>query len=228
MINLKFEHDDFFVVNKPNNVGFHDENGELGFFNQCASYFSETLYPVHRLDKITSGLLILARNKQAAIWFQQAFEQKHIEKVYIALSASKPKKKQGSVVGDMEKARNSQWKLTKQTTNPAITRFLTASLNDDNIAALRLFLLKPHTGKTHQLRVAMKSLGSAILGDKLYNGLDADRGYLHATAVKFSYLGENIELVQLPDTGLHFQQHIKTVEQFIGNPFDKNWPGKSK
>ena len=61
----------------------------------------------------------------------------------------------------MQKARNGAWKLCQSKENPAITRFESVSCEPN----LRLFILKPQTGKTHQLRVAMKSLGSPILGD---------------------------------------------------------------
>lgn len=226
MIELVFEHSDFYVVNKPANVGFHDEQGiSKGFFNQCCEHFSQALYPVHRLDKITSGLLILARNQQAAVWFQQAFEEKTIAKLYLALSDSKPKKKQGSIIGDMAKSRNSQWKLNKTKLNPAITRFFSWGIENSDLSGLRLFLVKPETGKTHQIRVALKSLGSAILGDGLYGGTECDRGYLHAFALKFQYKEQEIELYQLPRQGDWFTKFEAVISQHCDRAFDNNWPG---
>ena len=207
-VELLFAHADFYIVNKPAGIGFHDEvadNGEraIGFFNHCVKYFSEALFPVHRLDKLTSGLLILARNKAAAQWFQQAFSNQQspqIDKLYIALSTSKPNKKQGRIVGDMSKARNSQWKLLRQKTNPAITRFESHSLATEP-SGLRLYIIKPQTGKTHQIRVALKSISAPILGDVLYGGTIADRGYLHATAMNFEYRGEKVALYSMPQFG---------------------------
>ena len=225
MIELVLTHKDFYVVNKPADVGFHDEQDETGFFNQCAKHFAESLFPVHRLDKLTSGLLILARNKTAATWFQQAFTEKRIAKLYLALADAKPKKKQGSIIGDMTKSRNSQWKLTKTKQNPAITRFFSWGIEQQDITGLRLFLIKPETGKTHQIRVALKSLGSAILGDKLYNGATSDRGYLHALALKFDYQGEQIELCQVPTQGQYFLKHKEFIAQQTECAFDNNWPG---
>lgn len=221
-------HNDFYIVHKPANVGFHDESEfGAGFFNQCQSFFNEDLFPVHRLDKITSGVLVLARNKSTATWFQQAFEQGDIEKIYIALASNKPKKKQGSVIGDMAKARQSQWKLTQQKTNPAITRFFSLGIENQDIQGLRAFLLKPETGKTHQLRVALKSLGSPILGDALYGGQGSDRGYLHALAIKFNYAGEPIEVLDLPEQGEIFLNHESLLRDFSISPFERKWPGKN-
>jgi len=243
-ITLVFEHPDFYVVDKPYGIGFHDEdvssaneNGtdgtdstekQMGFFNLCAAHFAETLFPVHRLDKLTSGLLILARNKTAATWFQQAFENKHIQKYYLALSDTKPKKKQGSIIGDMAKARLSQWKLLKTKENPSVTRFFNWGLPLASIKGLRLFLIKPETGKTHQIRVALKSLGSAILGDTLYGSSDsennADRGYLHALMLNFEYAEQEIKLISFPNSGVLFLENQQTIEELVAQPELHNWP----
>lgn len=241
-ITLIFEHPDFYVVDKPEGVGFHDEDvamankqgtdgtdikeKQMGFFNLCAAHFSETLFPVHRLDKLTSGLLILARNKKAAIWFQQAFENKQIQKYYLALSIGKPKKKQGSIIGDMAKARLSQWKLIKTKENPSITRFFNWGLTSPSTTGLRLFLVKPETGKTHQIRVALKSLGSAILGDKLYGGQDSDRGYLHALMLNFSYGEQEIKLMSFPSSGALFVDNKNLISELVQQPELHNWPSK--
>ena len=228
MISLVYKHKDFYVVNKPSGIGFHDEHENesiiKGFFNQCCEFFAEDLFPLHRLDKVTSGLLIIGRNKQAAQWFQNAFEQKLIEKIYLALTNSKPKKKQGAIIGDMQKARDSQWKLLKSKVNPAKTQFFSFAIEDAQYTRLRLCLLKPETGKTHQLRVALKSLSAPILGDTLYGGEAADRVYLHAFAIRFSYQNETFEFEQPPNAGLGFLSHETQIAQLTKLPFKRNWP----
>ena len=70
--------------------------------------------------------------------------------------------------------------------NPAQTRFTSQSAGSGR----RLFVLQPLTGKTHQLRVAMKSIGSPIIGDTLYGGTPAERLYLHAWRLSFPFRGE--------------------------------------
>lgn len=227
-INVVYQHADFYVVDKPDGIGFHDEEvdsvKQTGFFNLCAAHFSETLFPVHRLDKLTSGLLILARNKTAATWFQQAFESKQIQKYYLALSDSKPKKKQGSISGDMAKARLSQWKLLKTKENPAVTRFFNWGLTSSSVKGLRLFLIKPETGKTHQIRVALKSLGSPVLGDKLYGGNSSDRGYLHALMLNFQYGDDDVKLISFPNSGSLFVDNAQVIKELIGEPDLHSWP----
>ena len=111
------DHEDFIIVEKPADVNFHDEGEiESGFFNQVKNHgkaqgtFTD-LFPIHRLDKMTSGLIIFAKNLSAAQVFQELFQQHKIEKYYLAISDKKPKKKQGLIKGDMEKSRRGMWKL---------------------------------------------------------------------------------------------------------------------
>ena len=82
---------------------------------------------------------------------------------------------------------------------PQLRRFESVSCEPN----LRLFILKPRTGKTHQLRVAMKSLGSPILGDTLYgkNTENIDRTYLHAARLQFEFKGQAFDVFTLPKEG---------------------------
>ncbi|WOH39098.1 TIGR01621 family pseudouridine synthase [Thalassotalea fonticola] len=221
---IVFENTDFVVVNKAENVNFHDED-ELGagLFNvvkQAQNY--EELYPVHRLDKMTSGLVLFAKNKAVAAQLGKLFEQHKIQKFYLAISKDKPKKKQGWIKGDMEKSRRSSWRLARTMLNPAITQFFSYAL----LPKVRLFIVRPLSGKTHQIRVALNSIGSNIAGDPIYNPSDnSDRGYLHAYALKFELNDEQFEFIQLPSTGEYFQiQQFKQILENIGQPWLLNWP----
>ena len=204
-IEIIYTHDDFIIINKPCNVSVHKDHDEIGLLQIIAAQLGLTkVWLVHRLDKITSGLLILALNPQSAAEISQLFAQRKVEKTYIALSVHKPKKKQGVICGDMQKSRRGTWKLSQTKENPALTRFYSTSCE----ANLRLFVLFPQTGKTHQIRVAMKSLGSAILGDRLYGDqTPCDRTYLHAYALQFNYRGESIAVTCPPKCGQFFQRN---------------------
>lgn len=199
-LTICYQHPDFVVINKPEGISVHKDEAEIGLTERVAKQLGvPQVWLVHRLDKITSGLLILALNKEAAAYFYQLFEQHQIQKTYWALSNGKPKKKQGKIVGDMQKSRSGAWKLCHSKENPAVTQFLSTSLEPN----LRHFVVQPKTGKTHQIRVALKSLGSPILGDTLYTGSPADRVYLHAYQLDFNYQGEAIS-IQCPPTSGQF------------------------
>lgn len=217
---ILYQHRDFIIIYKPCGISVHKDEAEVGLTTLVANQLGvPQVWLVHRLDKITSGLLILALNAESAAEFSRLFAEHNIQKTYLALSNQKPKKKQGSIIGDMQKSRNGAWKLCQSKENPAITTFESVSCEPN----LRLFILKPQTGKTHQLRVAMKSLGSPILGDGLYgkNAPEIDRTYLHAAKLDFEFKGEKIKLFAMPKEGEWWQR--ETVMAKIGeNLFSGN------
>lgn len=204
MLTVIDQQPDFVVIYKPAGIGFHQEENTPGLFQQVQQELDiPDLFPVHRLDKVTSGLVLFAKNSQTAAALGKQFENKHIEKYYLALSAAKPSKKQGLIKGDMEKARRGAWKLTRNQSNPAVTQFKSFGTE----TGIRLFLVKPATGKTHQIRVALKSIGAPILGDALYGckaATTTDRTYLHAFALRFRLDNEEHAYCVAPQTGEHF------------------------
>lgn len=200
---LIYDHPSFVIVSKPSGENFHSET-KAGFVVQMSELLEIPLFSVHRLDKMTSGLLILAKTSEMAAEFTRMFENRKIEKYYLAISMRKPKKKMGWVKGDMTSARRGDYKLLTTMENPAITQFISCALRTHE----RFFLIKPHTGKTHQIRVALKSLGSPIAGDERYAQSDVarqeERGYLHAYALRFRLNDESFEFVLPPDEGERF------------------------
>ena len=203
-IALLFENDDFLLVDKPAGLNFHSED-EAGLVVLVKEQYNlDELYPLHRLDKMTSGLVLFGKTKESAQIFGKMFESREVEKYYLAISLRKPKKKQGWIKGDMQSARRGSWMFAKTNDNPAVTQFHSTALREGE----RGFLVKPHTGKTHQIRVALKSIGSPIAGDVRYAQSDdakkEDRGYLHAYALRFEYKGETYSFVQPPQEGERF------------------------
>lgn len=203
MLDIRFENSQFIVFNKPAGLSFHSEEAK-GFVVLAEEQTGLKLFSVHRLDKMTSGLLLLAKSTKVAHQLSKLFEERRIEKFYLAISMRKPKKKQGWIKGDMGSARRGSYKLLNTNDNPAITQFVSTALRTHE----RFFLIKPHTGKTHQIRVALKSLGSPIAGDLRYAAVDEankeDRGYLHAYALRFELDGKKYSFVSPPETGERF------------------------
>lgn len=188
--------EDWLAINKPINIGMHTEGDEKGIVVLASEYFQRPLWPVHRLDKVTSGILLLATSEAGARRLSGLFSEQKFSKTYLAQSSQRPKKKQGWIKGDMSKGRNGSWLLKRSMNNPASTYF--TSRYDEQLGT-RLFILQPHTGKTHQLRVALKSLGSPIDGDQRYGGLPADRTYLHAYQLSWQD-GEQLQEIICPPT----------------------------
>lgn len=217
MFSLVFQNDDFLVIDKHPGVSVHKDDNDQPLLAAVAQQTGDDkLYLIHRLDKMTSGLLLLGRHQQAASALSAMFAEKTVQKFYLALSAKKPGKKQGTIIGDMTKSRRSMWKLLPTKTNPAVTQFFSTAGGDGK----RLFLCKPYTGKTHQIRVALKSVGASILGDEIYGGADADRGYLHAYALQFTHRNEHFSFKQLPSVGEYWPELPTEWE----SPETLTWP----
>ena len=221
MINIVFDHADFVVVHKPAGIAVHAHESTT-LLEQVRSHFnSEVIHPVHRLDMATSGLLILAKTAAANKAFCLMFAAGQVQKMYLALSDGPVKKKQGWVKGDMAKARGGSYKLLRSTLNPAVTY----GISFGEVNQPRLWWLRPKTGKTHQLRVALKSLTASILGDERYGGGTADRLYLHAWGLRFNYARESFDLCAWPNTGSHFDALAQAGRMQGGdNPWDLAWP----
>jgi tRNA pseudouridine32 synthase/23S rRNA pseudouridine746 synthase len=220
-IEVLFDHKDWLLCYKPIDLNFHTQDSEPGFVMLVKQQLNIELWPVHRLDKATSGLILLAKSKQSCADLSKLFAERQVEKFYLAVCENGLKKKQGKVAGDMAKTRNGSYKLLKTQENPAITQFISKGL----VPGFRLCLLKPKTGKTHQLRVMMKSLAGTIVGDKRYGGKASDRLYLHAFAIKFEFNGQVHEFSAIPkEGGLFISSEFKVQCQDWLTPWLLKWP----
>lgn len=215
------EHPDFLAIDKPAGIAVHRDLAQEGLVTRLERQFGgKKLYLVHRLDRLTSGVLLLARSSAACAGLAALFAARAIDKFYVALSDRAPAKKQGLVRGDMERTRNGSWRLARTLRDPAVTQFFSVGAGP----GVRLFLLRPATGRTHQLRVAMKSLGAPIIGDTRYGGTPSDRGYLHAMALGFEWRGERVRIESMPASGELFREEVqRTIAAW--QPFEAlPWP----
>ncbi|WP_295877528.1 TIGR01621 family pseudouridine synthase [uncultured Zhongshania sp.] len=216
--------EDYLVVNKAPGVNLHRNQHQQSLLDVLhADFPGESLHLVHRLDDATSGLLLIAKSPLAAAELGNLFANREVEKFYFALADGKPSKKQGTIVGDIKKSRSGSYLLSRTRTNPAVSQFFSYSLSDGR----RAYLLKPHTGKTHQLRVVMKSLGVPILGDRRYgpSNQECGRMYLHAMALRFQFRGIEKHYVCFPHEGEAFSDAaIQTVLLDCDPPWDIKWP----
>ena len=244
MLTLVLDNQDFMVLNKPSGMPMHDN--ENAIIRTAESLFNyQKLWLIHRLDTDTSGCILLAKTKQAASELSKQFAEKTVQKYYIAVIDSKPKKKQGTIKGDMKKARNGDWKLSTSQDNPAITQFFSfalqnifiktaahselqsppdLTLNSMQSPAIRICVIKPISGKTHQIRVALKSLGSPIIGDKRYKGSPSDRLYLHSYVLQFTYKNEFFNATCLPESGALFANNLDSFLSQNSDPWAMQWP----
>lgn len=220
--------EDFLIISKSSGIDFHKGSAPIGLVEKIRQDLNlSELFPVHRLDTMTSGIILFAKNRAAAQEMAQLFRDRKIEKFYLALAPGTPIKKQGTIRGDMTRGRNGGWILCRSMNRPALTQFFSAGLGN----GLRLYILKPYTGRTHQLRVMMKSISVPILGDPGYYTASKnptfllDRGYLHAFAIRFSFRGQFYSFCDFPNSGIYFQseQFLSVAERFC-EPWKLEWP----
>lgn len=203
-----YENNDFLIVSKPAGIEYHGDSGLVALIRQD----NAQLIGVHRLDRDTTGAIIFAKNKEVASELGLMFQNREISKTYIALAGNKPSKKQGMISGDIVKTRGGSYTLKRSQDNPSITQFMSKSLFD----GVRLYWLIPKTGRTHQLRVVLKSIGVPILGDKRYGGDSSDRMYLHAFKLEFEWEGEKIIVVDWNLVGNLFENNLEKIKEIVG------------
>ena len=165
---------------------------------------------VHRLDKDTSGLLLIAKNLTFAKYFSSLFKQKKITKYYIALCEGNPKNNISQVSLNIK---NKKQKFEDSLTNYKI-------LYKKN--GISQILYNPKTGKTHQLRIVSKNLGCPIIGDKKYNIFSKfknEKLMLHAYCLRFSIEDQIFEFVA--DLPYHFLAFTKNNKLKIMSNYKK-------
>jgi 23S rRNA pseudouridine1911/1915/1917 synthase len=184
-LEIVYEDDDLAIVNKPAGMMVHagagatDDarnrgtlvNALLHHFGKLSAVGGE-LRPgiVHRLDRATSGLMVVAKNDEAHRRLAKQFSGREVHKTYVALVHGWPKQDRGTIQSAI--SRHSQ-KRTRMTTRgfggrDAVTHYTVQQKIDSPYGKFALVELKIETGRTHQIRVHMSSLGHPVVGDALY------------------------------------------------------------
>jgi tRNA pseudouridine32 synthase / 23S rRNA pseudouridine746 synthase len=184
------------VVNKP--AGLLSVPGRLPEHKDCVITQLQIRYPdaltVHRLDQVTSGVMVFACSKFVQSRLSYQFAKRQISKRYEAMVEGVLKDERGEINAPM----SSDWpnrprqKIDPENGKPALTRWHVLS-RDERKQTTHL-ALEPFTGRTHQLRVHLASIGHPIVGDVLYGAQAAQRVYLHATRLRFAHPTTKIPL----------------------------------
>jgi 23S rRNA pseudouridine1911/1915/1917 synthase len=222
-LDIVYEDDDLAIVNKPAGMMVHagagatDDarnrgtlvNALLHHFKKLSAVGGE-LRPgiVHRLDRATSGLMVVAKNDESHHRLAKQFSGREVHKTYIALVHGWPKQDRGTIQSAI--SRHSQ-KRTRMTTRgfggrEAVTHYVVRRKIDSPYGKFALVELKIETGRTHQIRVHMSSLGHPVVGDALYGApgelrsqsnkrraagmpatLALDRNFLHSATLELTH-----------------------------------------
>jgi 23S rRNA pseudouridine955/2504/2580 synthase len=162
-----FEHEQFIAINKPAGIStLHERSGESLSIIELAGDFDANLRLCHRIDRDTTGLLLMARNEECYKEINSLFEKRLITKKYLAIVWGKPNLDHTTVSLPLAPAKQGRSKVDQRNGKPSETdlKLLKAFKSSALIEA------SPKTGRLHQIRVHTSSIGFPIMGDTTYGG----------------------------------------------------------
>ena len=208
-LDILYEDDDLLVINKPKNMVVHPSAGHFSgtLVNAVMYHCKDSLSGingairpgiVHRIDKDTTGSLIVCKNDASHLCIAEQIKAHSIQRIYRGIVAGNPKKSHGCIEGDIGRHPNDRKKMAVVTQNgkPAVTHY--QALEQWKNAAYMEFRLE--TGRTHQIRVHMAHIGYPLLGDTVYgspkNPYHLTGQTLHAMTIGFLHprTGEYLEI----------------------------------
>jgi 23S rRNA pseudouridine1911/1915/1917 synthase len=210
-VKVVYEDDDLLVVDKPHGLTTHPSPGQTGhtLVNALLSYYpklaemGDSLRPgiVHRLDKDTSGLIIVAKNSQAQLNLINQFKNHSVKKTYLTLVKGHLTPEQGIIEAPIGRDPADRKRMAVVTAGkPARSEYKVVKY----LKGYTLLEVKPETGRTHQIRVHLSAIGYPVVGDGVY-GVKVPflkRQFLHAYRLSFNLpvSGERVEFKsELPE-----------------------------
>lgn len=228
-IEVLYEDNDIIVVNKPKGMVVHPANGNpdgtlvnaiMSICKDSLSGIGGEIRPgiVHRLDKDTSGALIVAKNDKAHIKMSEQIKNHEVEKTYIALVKGFVKENEATIDMPIGRSLKDRKKMAvRKEGKNAVTHFKVI----ERFPNYTLLEVKIETGRTHQIRVHLSEIGYPIVGDEVYsngkNEWNIHGQCLHAKSLKFKHPITEKEMCIEAPIPEYFQNIIKELEEKIRN-----------
>ena len=189
-LDIIYEDEDILVLNKPYNMPTHPSfrHFENTLANGVMHYFRDTKFTfraVNRLDRDTTGLVLVAKNRYAANILSEQLKNKEIEKTYLLICTGKLEKTEGVIEAPIEREKESVIKRIVSPNGKYARTEYTVLAHSDNYS---LVLARPKTGRTHQIRVHFSYIGHPLFADFIYGEeIPDERTRLHCCSLKFSH-----------------------------------------
>lgn len=227
-IDIIYEDKDIIVVNKPKGLVVHPANGNpdgtlvnaiMAICKDSLSGIGGEIRPgiVHRLDKDTSGLLIVAKNDKAHINMCEQIKNREVKKTYIALVRGTVPENEATINMPIGRSTKDRKKMTvTKNGKEAVTHFKVLKRYTTNKGSYTLLEVKIDTGRTHQIRVHMAEIGHPIIGDAVYSNGKNEFGIegqcLHAKSLEFKHPITEKEMKLEASLPKYFQEIIVSLE----------------
>ena len=198
--NIVYQNDNFIILNKWTGIATQGGSKINISIDDVIKNISNKYNLVHRLDRETSGLLIIAKDMETTKYFGKLFREQLIKKIYVAICQGSPKNKESEINLSIPDKKDSS-KVSKSITSYKVYQ------TNNNISNV---IFSPKTGKTHQIRIVAKHLGCPIVGDSKYNiqnKYNFEKLKLNAHILNFTFNKKDYEFISiLPD---HFKKFLK-------------------
>lgn len=188
-LDILYEDEYILAVNKPSDMPTHPSKGNNlpTLANAVAAYMGGNFVfrAVNRLDRGTSGIVIIAKDPLSAAKLGKAMKERKINKTYVAKITGIPALKEGRIEAPIAREREGELRrIVREDGKIAITDYKVISITEDGNSICEL---KLHTGRTHQIRVHMAHIGHSLVGDFLY-GVEDESGYfLTCSEISFEH-----------------------------------------
>ncbi|MGC1645402.1 MAG: RluA family pseudouridine synthase [Candidatus Sulfotelmatobacter sp.] len=246
-LDIVYEDDDLAIINKAAGMMVHagagateDRRNRGTLVNALLHHFATLsavggeMRPgiVHRLDKETSGLIVVAKNDDAHRKLAEQFARREVKKTYIALVHGWPKKDRGTISASISRDRIRRIRMTTRGTGgrDAISHYNVVRKLDTPFGKFALAEVKIDTGRTHQIRVHMASLGHAVVGDALYGApremrarrgratdegaaISLPRNFLHAAQLELTHPRTGKQIALQSPLPAELQAFLATIEK---------------
>jgi 23S rRNA pseudouridine1911/1915/1917 synthase len=250
-LDIVYEDTDLAIINKPAGMMVHAGAGATGpdgedhrnrgtLVNALLHHFATLsavggeMRPgiVHRLDKETSGLIVVAKNDEAHRKLAAQFASREVKKTYIALVHGWPKKDRGTISASISRDRLRRIRMTTRGTGgrEAVSHYTVIRRLDSPFGKFTLVEVKIDTGRTHQIRVHMASLGHAVVGDALYGApremrarrgratdeggaISLSRNFLHSAQLELTHPRTNEKIAMKSPLPPELQTFLETIER---------------
>lgn len=205
-----WEDEEICVLNKPSGIATQGGTKTTRHLDGLLQAYGcgQPFRLVHRLDRDTSGVLIVAKTLEMSIFLSEAFKKKLVKKVYWAIVHKTPSIKQGTInapIAKVEEGNKEKMVVDFEAGKMAITEYRVLKSLKDQSAWLEL---RPETGRTHQLRVHTSYMGHPIIGDKKYGEIDDQPLHLHSRKITIPLpSGRTLTFVAPPPH--HIEERLK-------------------